>query len=110
MYAKLRIGPNLVRFVIAVCADLRQKGMSNSIGVAQQCLLPSSRVPGFALHDTASSCLIMLVNKGSTDCVWTLQKTAVAVAHVKRGSGMIKLNGVMSAAALQMNVYHLYAA
>ena len=52
----------------------------------------------------------MLVNKGSTDCVWTLQKTAVAVAHVKRGSGMIKLNGVMSAAALQMNVYQLYAA
>ncbi len=52
----------------------------------------------------------MSVNKGKTDCVWTLQKTAVAVAHVKRGSGMIKLNGVVSVAALQMYLYQLHAA
>ncbi len=99
MYTVLRKGPDLIRFVIAVCADLRQKGMWESVGVAQQRLLPSSRVAGFFMHDTASSCLI---NKGSTDCTSTLQKTAVAVAHVKRGSGMIKLNGVVSVAALQM--------
>lgn len=99
-----------MRFVIAVCADLRQKGMWKSVGIAHQCLLPSSRVAGFALHDTASSCLIISANKGTTECVWTLQKTAVAVAHVKRGSGMIKLNGVVIIAALQMNAYHLHAA
>lgn len=102
MYTVLRKGPDLIRFVIAVCADLRQKGMWESVGVAQQRLLPSSRVAGFFMHDTASSCLIISVNKGSTDCTLTLQKTAVAVAHVKRGSGMIKLNGVVSVAALQM--------
>ena len=105
MYTVLRKGPDLIRFVIAVCADLRQKGMWESVGVAQQRLLPSSRVAGFFMHDTASSCLIISVNKDSTDCMSTLQKTAVAVAHVKRGSGMIKLNGVVLVAALQMDAY-----